>query len=167
MTDTKTLRLLSHDKWLDVADYRISTHTIENIRHVDSPEDLKFLEISGRYGTVGSEKIVVNFDNSFRTLVLGFEHDAQFALSNCDVQWTQLDETLAQLTITHESYTRSVTYPHHRDWVEDDFNFDMSSYEDFDFGLWIYGLKADPDLRQRLTQEWAGAAGARHGGSIV
>lgn len=55
MTETKILTLLSHDKWLDVADYRLSTHTIENIRHVDNPEDLKFLEI-GRYGTVGSEK---------------------------------------------------------------------------------------------------------------
>lgn len=164
MTETKTLTLLSHDKWLDVANYRLRTHTIENIRHVDRPEDLRFLEISGRYGTVGSERIVINLDNSLRTLVLGFEHEAQFALADCDVQWTQIDETLAQFTITHESYTRSLTYPHHRDSIEDDFNFDMSSYEDFDFGLWIYGLKTDPDLRQRLTQEWAAE---RHGGSIV
>jgi len=163
MTETKTLTLLSHDKWLDVADYRLSTRSIENIRHVDSPEDLEFLEISGRYGTVGSEKIVVNVDNSLRTLVFGFEHDAQFVFSNCDVQWTQLDEALAQFTITHESHTRSLTYPHHRDWVEDDFNFAATSYEDFDFGLWIYGLKSDPHLRQRLTQQWSGA---RHGGSI-
>lgn len=113
---------------------------------------------------MGSEKIVRSLDKSFRALVVGFEHDAQFALSNCDVSGLNLTKTLAQLTITPGAPPESLTYPHHRDWVEDDFNFDMSSYEDFDFGLWIYGLKTDPDLRQRLTQKWAGA---RHGGSIV
>ena len=164
MTDTKILTLLSHDKWLDVADYHFSTRTIENIRHVDNADDLKFLAISGRYGTLGPEKVITNFDTSFSMLVLGFEHEPQFPLADCDVQWTQFDDTLAQLTITHDTYTRAVTYPHHRDWVDDDFNFDMSSYEDFDFGLWIYGLKTDRDLQQRLIQEWSGA---RSGGSIV
>lgn len=42
MTETKILTLLSHDKWLDVADYIVFLLTIENIRHVDNPEDLKF-----------------------------------------------------------------------------------------------------------------------------
>ena len=154
MSSNKQPTLLSHDSWLDVADFDVASRVIDPIRHLDSAADLENLPISGQYGTVGHMRLIVRLSTDEGGLLIGFEREPEITLCDSVITWTLLDDTAARLTLAGGEFASELVYEHHRDWVDDDFNFTQSSYDDFDFGLWVFELKNNAERQQRLVDQW-------------
>ncbi len=148
------MTLTSHDRWLDVADYDVEMHTIGDIRHLADAGELKRLAITGKFGTTGSERLIVRFDRRDVRLLIGFERQPELGFDDADLEWAVLDETYARFRLSANGYEYSVEYPHNRAMIDDPYNFSSTSYDDFDYGLWVFELKNEPDRRERVLGNW-------------
>lgn len=154
----RRVTLTSHDRWLDVANYDIESHAIGDIRHLDDADELKRLAVTGQFGTTGTERLTLRFDRRESRLLVGFERQPELGFDDADLAWTLLDETHARFSLSANGYEHTVDYPHNRTMIDDPYNFSTTSYDDFDYGLWLFELKNDPGRRERVVSNWRGAA---------
>lgn len=157
MTAAHQVTLTSHDRWLDVADYDVESHVIGDVRHFDDADELKRLTVTGKFGTTGPQRLIVRLDRRDARLLVGFERQPEFGFDDAELEWTVLDDANARFTLSANGYQYTVDYPHNRAMIDDPYNFSTTSYDDFDYGLWVFELQNDPGRRERIVGNWRGS----------
>ncbi|BBX46280.1 hypothetical protein GCM10009641_48660 [Mycobacterium cookii] len=143
------IRLLSHDKWYEMADYDTSAHTIVNIYRPDG--EISEIPRSGIYGTLGNDRLIIHA-SGVGEIEIGFENDAEFDLRSAELEWKRYDSGQASFWLRHDNYEHRVNYEVPN--IQDEWDTYGAELEDYDFGLWAMNIKHSDERQSILLDRW-------------
>jgi len=142
------IKLQSHDRWYEIADYDMEKRTI--IRVYEPEVEADSAALSGHFGSLGKERLIVRVQRPDQILV-GFEGEQEFPLGHARIDWERFTEGKTRFVLSNEDYRHEVQYvvPELTGEIWDMYAIDL---EHFDFGLWVLNIKNSRE-RQQLVLE--------------
>lgn len=137
------------EKHSEVADFDPATGALRIFDRAELPVGS---EPKGSFGALGTAGTAVFYRGASGLLLRVGDEVISLDAPETHVHWAQADPTRARLVIsTPDGRSRGFDYPNTLTELRQDMNFGMSGeeLEDFDLGLFISNVLADPDRRAR------------------
>ncbi|NNH71863.1 hypothetical protein HLB23_18710 [Nocardia uniformis] len=139
----------SFEKHLQVADFDPETGALRRFERGELPAGT---EPAGYFGELGAKDPAVFYRGTDGLLLRVDDEIIALDDPDAEVHWEQIDPNRAGLLILTPQRTYRLDYPNSLTELRQDPNFGMSGEEpeDFDFGLFISNVLADPNRRTRI-----------------